>query len=101
MDNYLRIYAEKFLFLEKFMRTNLWHQTDKKDHEFAQDLCINSCKCLLIAHVLLFGFQFSKGKQFYLVYLKTSLKASMFGFLYSVYFNDEKLELYLAKKKIA
>lgn len=104
MYNYLRIYWEKFFFLEDFMKKNLWktkkNNPEKQSHEFAWSLFINTCKCIAIAHILVFGYEFSKGKQFYLVYLKASVKASLLGFLYSVYFNDEKLELFLAKKNI-
>ena len=81
------------------MRQNLWmKEKNKKDSEFSFGLMGNTLKCILIAHILFFGHEFAKGKRFYLVYIKSSFKATLFGFLYSVYFNDQKLELYLAKK---
>jgi len=105
MENYCRMYFEKWLFLERFMRKNLWMrevvETKKRDHQFSRMLMKNSFKCILIAHILFFGHEFAKGKRFYLVYVKSSCKAMIFGFLYSVYYNDEKLELYLAKKNFA
>lgn len=103
-NNFLRVYLEKFFFVEKFMRNNIRKPIDNEkleSHKFAWSLFNNTCKCILISHVLFFGHQFSKGKRFYMVYLRTSLKASLFGFLYSVYFNDQKLEIFIAKKRIS
>lgn len=98
-----RLYFEKFFFVEDFMRNNLkfWNGNETNDSKFAGELLKNTCKCIMISHILFLANRFSKGKQFYLVYLKTSLKATLFGFCYSVYFNDKKLEIYLAKKRIS
>lgn len=98
-------YFEKFFTLEKFMRQNLWTRNSSKeclrDCEFAWSLMKNTGKCIVIMHFILFGHHFSQGKRFYLTYLKASLKAVAIGFGYSVYFNDEKLEVYLAKNRIS
>lgn len=99
----IRLYFEKFFFVEEFMRNNLTFRNGKEnnDSKFARDLLKNTCKCIMISHILFLANQFSKGKQFYLVYLKTSFKATLFGFCYSVYFNDKKLEVYTAKKRMS
>ena len=102
---YPNIYFEKFFFLERFMRKNLWlnklNLDNTKEHELALELLKSSGKCIMISNAIFLGHSFSKGKQFYLLYLKTSFKATIFGFFYSVYFNDEKLELFLSKRNMS
>lgn len=49
-----------------------------------------------ISLILFWGYKYSQGKCHYIHYIKSTAYAGLFGFFYSVYFNDEKLTEHMA-----
>lgn len=93
----IRNYIGDGFYLLNFLKNS---RKNEKDKEFSKIIYLNAFKCILIVNTMLFAYEFTKGKQFYGVYIKTFLKSCIFGSFYSIYFNNIKLEEYLVKKQI-
>lgn len=93
----IRNYFGDGIYLLNFLKNS---GKNEKDKNFSKTLYWNTFKCILIVNTMLFAYEFTKGRQFYGVYIKAFLKSCVFGSFYSIYFNNVKLEEYLVKKQI-
>ena len=97
---YIENYLKSYLFLSDFFKDKIIFAKKRKieDVKFAKTICFSTFKCMLLSNSVLFLFEFSKGKQHFTKYLFCLIKGTFFGYFYSVYYNESKLDDFYFQK---
>lgn len=96
----IRNYIGDGIYLSNFLINSINNKLEPTDFELSKNLIWNTFKCSLIMNSILFGYEFTKGRQYYGIYVKTFFKGIVFGLLYSIYYNNIILEEHVGKKRL-
>ena len=94
----IKSYAADAYYVFNFIFGNI-SNGNKEDLKMSKTLRNDTMKCVFISNILFLSYVFSKGRQHYFTYIQSFIKSVPIGLGYSVYFTNQKLLNYQARKQ--